>query len=44
METQKVANLLNSCENEFSKFATKNGTILTVNQRITINTKIQSNF
>ena len=44
METQKVVNLLNSCENEFSKLATKNGAILTVNQRITINTKIQSNF
>ena len=23
METQKILNLVNSCENEFSKFATK---------------------
>ena len=44
METQKVVNLLNSSENEFSRLATKNGTLLTVTQRITIHTEIQSNF
>ena len=32
MQTQKITNLLNSSENEYSKFATKkNGTLLTVN-------------
>ena len=30
METQKIVNLLNSSENEYSKFATKNGMSLTV--------------
>ena len=44
METQKISNLLNSSENEYSKFATKNGILLTLNQRVTIHTKIQSNF
>ena len=28
METQKIVNSLNSSENVFSKFATKNGTLL----------------
>ena len=36
METQKIVNLLNSSENEYSKFATKNGTLLTVNQKVVI--------
>ena len=44
METQNISILLNSSEKEYSKFVTKNGTLLTVNQRVTINTKIQSNF
>ena len=44
METQKIINLLNSTENEYSKFASKNGTLLTVNQKIIIHMKIQSNF
>ena len=44
METQKIANLLDSSENEFSKFATKNGTLLTVKQRVAIHIKIESNF
>ena len=44
METQKIVNLLNSSENEYSKFATKNSTLLTVKQRVTIHTKIRSNF
>ena len=44
METQKITNLLNSIENEYSKYATKNGTLLTVNQKLIIHMKIQSNF
>ena len=31
MKTQKILNLLNSPENEYSNFAIKNGTLLTVN-------------
>ena len=34
METQKIVNLLNGSDNENSKFATKNGTSLTVNQKV----------
>ena len=30
METRNIVNLLDSSENEFSKFTTKNGTLLTV--------------
>ena len=44
METQKVANLLDSSENEHSKFATKNGKLMVLKQRLAIHTKIQSNF
>ena len=44
METQKIVNLLNGTDNENSKFATKNGMLLTVNQKVIIHTKIQSNF
>ena len=44
METQKISNFLNSSENEYSKFAEKNGTLLAVNQKVTVHTKIQSNF
>ena len=44
METQKTVNLLDSSENEFSKVATKNGKLSTVNQRVTIHIKTQSNF
>ena len=40
METQKIVNLLNGSENEYSKFATKNGTLLTVNQKEVIRMKI----
>ena len=39
METQKIVNLLNSSENEYSKFATKM-VLLTVKQRVAIHTKI----
>ena len=42
METQKIVNLLNSPENEYSKFATtKNDTLLTVNQKVIIRITIQ---
>ena len=34
METQKIINLLNCSDNENSKFATKNGMLLTVNQKV----------
>ena len=44
METQKIVNLLNGTDNENSKFATKNGMLLTVNQKVIIHTKIKSNF
>ena len=35
METQKIINLLNGSDNENSKFATKNGILLIVNQKVT---------
>ena len=41
METQKIVNLLDSPENEYSKFAAKNGTLLTVNQRVVVRITIQ---
>ena len=41
METQKTVNLLNDSNNENSKFATKNGMLLTMNQKVIIHTKIQ---
>ena len=44
METQKIVNLLNDSNNENLKFATKNGMLLTVSQKVIIHTKIQSNF
>ena len=44
MKTQKIVNLLDSSENEFSKVATKNGKLLTVNQTVTIHIKTLSNF
>ena len=44
METQKIINLLNGSDNENSKFATKNGMLLTVNQKVFIHTKMKSNF
>ena len=34
METQKIVNLLNDSNNENSKFATKNGMLLTVKQMV----------
>ena len=44
MEAQKIVNLLNNPENEYSKFVTKNGSLLTVNQKVIIQMKIQSHF
>ena len=41
MKTQKMVNLLNSPDNEYSKFATKNDMLLTVNQKVVIGMKIQ---
>ena len=36
METQKIVNLLNGSENEYSKSTTKNGILLTVSQMVII--------
>ena len=44
METQKTVNLLNGSGNENSKFARKNGMLLTVNQKVIIHTTIQYIF
>ena len=46
METQKIVNLLNNSENEYSKFATKKwySELLTVNRKVIIHMKIESNF
>ena len=41
MEIQKIVNLLNGSDNENSKFVTKYGILLTVNQKVIIHTKIQ---
>ena len=41
METQKIVNLLNGSDNDNSKFATKNGTLLIMNLKVTIHMKIQ---
>ena len=41
METQKIVNFLNGSDNENSKFATKNGMLLTVNQKVIIHKLIQ---
>ena len=36
METQKIVNLINGSDNENTKFATKNGMLLTVIQKVII--------
>ena len=41
METQKIVNLLNGSNNEYAKFATKNGVLLGVNQKVIIHTPMQ---
>ena len=43
MKTQKIVNLLNGSDNENSKFATKNGMLLTVRQKVIVHPKIESN-
>ena len=42
METQKIVNLLNGSDNENSKFTTKNGTLLIMNQKVIIHTIIHN--
>ena len=44
METQKIINLLNGSDNENSKFATKNGILLIVNQKIITYLIMKLNF
>ena len=44
METQKIVNLFNSFENEYSKFATNNVILLAVKQRVTILANMRSNY
>ena len=44
METQKLVDLLNNSDNENSKFATKNGMLLTMNQKVIIHTTMKLNF
>ena len=44
METQNISNLLKSSKNEFSKFATKNGTLFALNERVIIHTKSNKVF
>ena len=39
METKKILNLLNGFDNENSKFATKNGMLLIMNQKVIVHTK-----
>ena len=41
MENQKIVNLLNDSDNENSKFATKNGILLIVNQMVITHTIIE---
>ena len=41
METQKIINLLNNSDNGNSKFATKSGILLIMNQKVIIHTKNQ---
>ena len=44
METQKIINLLNNSEMIIQNLQQKNGTLLTVNQKVIIRMKIQSKF
>ena len=41
MKMKKTVNLLNRPENQYSKFATKNGTLLTVYEKVVIRITIQ---
>ena len=44
MEAQKIVNLLDDIDNENSKFPTKKGMLLTVDQKVIIQAKMKSNF
>ena len=44
METQKIINLLNSSENEYSKFETKKWNVINSESIIIIHMKIRLNF
>ena len=44
METQKIVNLLYGSDNEYVKFATKNGMLLMMNQNVFIHTKMKLSF
>ena len=44
METQKIVNLLNSSEKEYSKFSIKKWYVIDSETKGGIHTKIQSNF
>ena len=44
METQKIINLLNGSDNDNSRFATKNGMLLTVSQMVTIQKMNKQSF
>ena len=44
METQKIVCLLNGSNKKYAKYATKNGMLLMGNQKVFIDTKIQSSY
>ena len=44
METQKIINLLNNTENEYSKFVTKKWCVIDSESKVIIHMKIQLNF
>ena len=44
METQKIVNLLNGSDDENSKFETKNGMLLIVNQKVITYQIMKLNF
>ena len=44
MERQKIVNLLNSSDNEHSKCNKKNGTLLTLKERVVIRITIQQSL
>ena len=44
METKKIVNLLNGPDNKNSKFATKNGILLIVNQKLITYLAMKLNF
>ena len=44
MDTQKIVNLLNGSDNENSKFTTKNGTLLILDQKVITYLIMKLNF